>query len=593
MLKTELRDWQKEAATKCLKWYTKKKDNKFVINAAPGTGKTICSIAIVNELIQQNQIDRVIVIAPLGTVVKQWANKYKELTGRWMQRKTELSDDIGIDICCTWMSVKTLLDGFQKICNEKRTMVICDEHHHAAVKATWGLSADGAFKNAKYVLILTGTPIRSDSEEPVWFSYRGGQLSHPEDGQYILTYGESIKLGYCRPITFGRHEGNFNIYDVKGGQKLGAVSGKGAKEIEDAVRGTVAEKILQEEQRFYSCAITPIWKKDGTPDEDSYQASMLREGISKLENRRNRLPVAGGLVIAPNIDTAEYMGKLLEKITGKKPIVVHTGEGCDNPEDDIQRFDKQTENDWIVSVDMIGEGVDIQRLRVLVYLPRARTELKFRQAMGRVVRKYEGYAEDDSSAYVVMPAFEIFDQYARRVEEEMPGEHLKPPKPTKKCPSCETENKREAKKCISESCDYEFPTSGPRYKKCQDEDCGALNPISAKSCQECGKDFGVEFDIALTEVFREGAIARGMDISEEEVEGAEKIADAFYDMAKVSGNPAIIKLLNEHTPESLMKFYDEIGKLIKTAKKMDTNKDGIITPKEREEFHKKKKKKDE
>ena len=31
----ELRDWQKEAATKCLKWYTQNKDNKFVINAAP------------------------------------------------------------------------------------------------------------------------------------------------------------------------------------------------------------------------------------------------------------------------------------------------------------------------------------------------------------------------------------------------------------------------------------------------------------------------------------------------------------------------------------------------------------------------------
>ena len=81
----ELRDWQKEAATKCLKWYTQNKDNKFVINAAPGTGKTICSISIVNELIKQDQIDRVIVIAPLGTVVKQWAEKYKDLTGRWMQ----------------------------------------------------------------------------------------------------------------------------------------------------------------------------------------------------------------------------------------------------------------------------------------------------------------------------------------------------------------------------------------------------------------------------------------------------------------------------------------------------------------------------
>ena len=563
----DLRDWQKEAATKCLKWYTQNKDNKFVINAAPGTGKTICSISIVNELIKQDQIDRVIVIAPLGTVVKQWADKYKDLTGRWMQKTTELSEDKGIDICCTWASVKSLLDGFQKICNEKRTMVICDEHHHAAVKAAWGMSADGAFKNAKYVLILTGTPIRSDSEEPVWFTYRGGQLNHPKDGMFTLTYGEAISLGYCRPITFGRHEANFNIFDVKGGEKLGAVSGKGAEEIEEAIKGSYAEKMLQESNRFYSCAITPIFKNDGTPDENSYQASMLREGIAKLEDRKNRLPVAGGLVIAPNIQTAEYMGKLLEMLTGKKPVVVHTGEGCDNPEDDIQRFDKVKDNDWIVSVDMIGEGVDIQRLRVLVYLPRARTELKFRQAMGRVVRKYEGLAEDDSSAYVVMPAFDIFDQYARRVMEEMPGEHLKPPKPTKKCPSCETENKRDAKTCISKSCDHEFPIAEPRYKKCKDEDCGALNPIGAKSCQECGEEFGVEFDIALTEVFREGGITEGFDITEEDMQGAEKIADAFYDMAKVSNNPSILKLLKEKTPEALMKYYDELGKLITEAKK--------------------------
>jgi hypothetical protein len=42
-------------------------------------------------------------------------------------------------------------------------------------------------------------------------------------------------------------------------------------------------------------------------------------------------------------------------------------------------------------------------------------------------------------------------------------------------------------------------------------------------------------------------------------------------MAKVSNNPSILKLLKEHTPESLMKFYDEIGKMINQAKKVDKN----------------------
>jgi hypothetical protein len=35
---------------------------------------------------------------------------------------------------------------FKKICNEKNTMVICDEHHHAAVTAVWGKSAGDALK---------------------------------------------------------------------------------------------------------------------------------------------------------------------------------------------------------------------------------------------------------------------------------------------------------------------------------------------------------------------------------------------------------------------------------------------------------------
>ena len=41
-----------------------------------------------------------------------------------------------------------------------------------------------------------------------------------------------------------------------------------------------------------------------------------------------------------------------------------------------------------------------------------------------------------------------------------------------------------------------------------------------RACQECGEEFGVEFDIALTEVFREGGISEGFDISEEDMQGA-------------------------------------------------------------------------
>ena len=162
MMLTNLRPWQKEAIFKCLNWFKNK--NRFLINAAPGAGKTICASTIAKLLIEDSQVDRVIVIAPRREIVKQWAEEFKSITGRSMMKITNSSneiEDLGIDLCATWNSVQNLLDVFKKICSINKTLVICDEHHHAAVEAVWGNSALGAFNDAKFSIVLTGTPIRS------------------------------------------------------------------------------------------------------------------------------------------------------------------------------------------------------------------------------------------------------------------------------------------------------------------------------------------------------------------------------------------------------------------------------------------------
>ena len=69
-MKLKLRDWQEKAKLKCLNWYSNSDDNRFVINAAPGTGKTYGAIAIADDLFHKGLIERVIVIAPQDTVVK-------------------------------------------------------------------------------------------------------------------------------------------------------------------------------------------------------------------------------------------------------------------------------------------------------------------------------------------------------------------------------------------------------------------------------------------------------------------------------------------------------------------------------------------
>jgi superfamily II DNA or RNA helicase len=269
---------------------------------------------------------------------------------------------------------------------------------------------------------------------------------------------------------------------------------------------------------------------------ESYQASMLEWGVAKLADIRDLVPNAGGLVIAPSIEVAGYMASVLERLEGEKPTLVHSN--LKNSDSLISAF-KNTNKKWIVSVAMISEGVDIKRLRIMVYLPNAMTELAFRQAMGRVVRSLgEG---DLSRAYVVMPTHKILEEYARRVELEMsPTARREPIRlSTKVCPVCEAENAREAAECVS--CGHVFPPRPGSFKAC--EECGALNPRGTPECQVCGHSFGTEFDITLNEALRLGAIVRGMDLEESEVREGEAMKTEILRRALASGDDAILKAL--------------------------------------------------
>lgn len=537
----QLRPWQAQALQKSLKWLVERRSDKhFLINAAPGAGKTIAACVIAKHLMDLGEIDRVIVIAPRVEVVKQWAKDFYAVTTRFMGRVTGADDRIEIDVCATWAAVQSLQDAFQQVCGASRVLVICDEHHHAAVEAAWGTGASGAFADAKFVLVLTGTPIRSDGKKSIWMAYTDqGQIDHPEEGSYTLSYGEAVELGYCRPATFHRHEGKFTV-DLEDGESV-TVSGKQEAQLTPTLKRIPG---LQRALNFYKLACTPQYEADGrTPRTDGYQATMLEWASAKLDDLRLRMPNAGGLVIAPSIEMAEYMVDLIERIEGERPTIVHSQ--LPNADSRIDSF-RHTEKRWLVSVAMISEGVDIARLRVLIYLPNALTELAFRQAMGRVVRS--AGPDDDTRAYVVMPSFDIFEAFALRIEEEMPPFQRRdggPPK-TKKCPSCASEVEIGTKFC--EACGYEFPPAPARFKPCGK--CGGLNVLSAKTCQHCGNGFGAEFVLTLDEALRAGAIVRGMDLDEEEVREAEAMAGNLRRQVLASGDQNIVRLMKQLPEES-------------------------------------------
>jgi hypothetical protein len=149
------------------------------------------------------------------------------------------------------------------------------------------------------------------------------------------------------------------------------------------------------------------------PDGD-WIAHVLRDAVLRLERvRAGDHPEAGGLVIAADKEHAEALAARLERVAGERPEIVTS----DAPDASarIARF-AAGHGTWLVSVLMVSEGVDVPRLRVGVYATSARTELFFRQVVGRFIRRTP--APKDQMSHVYLPADPTLKRLAAQVEED-------------------------------------------------------------------------------------------------------------------------------------------------------------------------------
>ena len=91
-----------------------------------------------------------------------------------------------------------------------------------------------------------------------------------------------------------------------------------------------------------------------------------------------------------------------------------------------------------------------------------------------------------------------------------------------------------------------FPRpSQQKFKSCPA--CSALNISSAVSCNSCGASFQVGFVLTLDEALRAGAIIRGIDIEEDEVQLGEEMAAPVRERILRSGDEQLVRILRDPT----------------------------------------------
>lgn len=352
MHRLRLRRWQKEA----LDAFERRDRADFLAVATPGAGKTTFALTAIVRDLARHPHRRVVIVAPTSHLKRQWvaaANEFGlHLEDAWSPDQGWPHEFHGTVV--TYQQVASA--GFAIARHTTDAAIVFDELHHAGADRAWGEAVGAAFGHAAWRLGLSGTPFRSDQNPIPFVTYDFDQAV----ADYTYDYGEALEEGgVVRPVFFPRFNGHME-WTTPDGFDVAAT-------FDDELDRTLASQRLRTALSLDS---------DWLP-------TVLGEADEHLQRLRATDPRAGGLVIATDVDHAHGIAEVIRRRLGRATVVATSDDPTASGR--IAGF-ADGDQDWMVAVRMVSEGVDIPRLRVGVWATTTVTELFFRQAIGRVVR---------------------------------------------------------------------------------------------------------------------------------------------------------------------------------------------------------------
>jgi superfamily II DNA or RNA helicase len=354
-----LRGWQRRALVR----YLGAQPRDFLTVATPGSGKTAFALRVAGELLGEGVVERITVVVPTEHLKIQWAQAAARvgiaLDPKFSNSSAQTSSEYH-GVVVTYAQVASHPTRHRVRTENYRTLVVFDEIHHGGDAKSWGEAIREAFTDATRRLALTGTPFRSDDSPIPFVTYEpDGEGLLRSVADHVYGYADALADGVVRPVVFLAYSGEARWRDSAGE--------------EHAAR--LGEPLTAEHTaRAWRTALNP---------NGEWMPAVIAAADTRLQQKRQHVPDAGGMVIASDQTAARAYAELLTKITGEAPTVVLS----DDPgsSDRISQF-SVGDSRWLVAVRMVSEGVDIPRLAVGVYATSASTPLFFAQAIGRFVR---------------------------------------------------------------------------------------------------------------------------------------------------------------------------------------------------------------
>lgn len=382
-----LRGWQTSCLASVKKHYSQNRKHFFCL-ATPGAGKTVLAAEVAAYLFETKQIDFVICFSPSSEV----ANGIRKTFAKRLN--CNFDGVIGSVGCSyTYQNMRFFDDDYWKLLKNNRVLVVFDEMHHCAGSSiedanVWGQDIVKNIQHqAAFTLALTGTPWRSDL-----FPIALATYSNPDNKiqcNYTYSLQQAVNDGVCR---------NPKIVLIDN-EEISVTTAKQETKTYHSLKS-----LLKDPSIFYQDLIK----------HKAVINYIVAQGVSKLATIRQQNSNAAGLIVASSVEHAEQIVMVLTDIFHQSATIVTYKESDAGERISHFRF---SNTQWIVSVGMVSEGTDIPRLQVCCHLSRVKTELYFRQVLGRILRVNNS---PNQEAWLFTLAEETLSTFANRIDQELP-----------------------------------------------------------------------------------------------------------------------------------------------------------------------------
>ncbi|MGB3533200.1 MAG: DEAD/DEAH box helicase family protein [Microcoleaceae cyanobacterium] len=420
------RDWQE----RFVRQYQANPQKNTLVEGCTASGKTGGALHTFNSLKTTLDWKFVIAVTPSEHLRKQYAQDAQNLFGLVLYysgtdsrlKTLPTPEDLlkhsydGLVVSYQWLATGRNAQNLANALGKSvkgRVFVILDEVHHASEKLSFGQACEKAFPDdvVAHRLMTSGTPFRSDNNRILgnWLTYEqideSAYKCHPD---FRYTLADALRDQVIPPFSFVTLEGEFKY---------------------------IRNRAEYQGQTFTN-AKTDQQLRDALNTAIFVDGDWVKEAILWAYNRMKRDRAKGlcecaTYVRVPSISAARAMRERIRNLTGEDALVVVSKEddpnsntnfsSKDNSSKLIEDFAAETgagTRSWIVGVNMLGEGVSINRLKYRIHATNICAPLSFMQDLGRLLRLFPSQ-DTPEAVETLIPAHPTLIQLATDVLNEV------------------------------------------------------------------------------------------------------------------------------------------------------------------------------